>query len=151
MSNDAPEKPTAMPKLVDFVMANERYKRQRAEYPDFYSYIEAVNSPGIHVELPLSLLSEATRAQVGRFTARRDQPHFAGDEYHGQCDVGGGCEVGWNVSGLRRHPSKFPARVPHDARAAVAKVLGVSPDILEAYWIDDNNKKVLLLEARMAK
>ena len=97
-----------------------------------------------------SLLTEATRAQVGRFTARRDQPHFVGDERHGHCDVGGGDEVAWTVSGIRRHPSKFPAQIPQDAKLAVAKVLNVSPDILEAYWIDDCGQRALLLESHVA-
>lgn len=148
MSNDTSKEPSVFRKMMDFIMGCERYKKQRAEYRDFYDYIEASETAGIHVELQPSLLGEATRAEVGRFIARRDQPHFAGDERHGHCDVGGGYEVAWTVSGIRRHPSKFPAQIPQDAKAAVAKVLGVSPDILEAYWIDDGGKRVLLLESR---
>lgn len=150
MSDDGSERPTAARKLMDFIMAGERHKRERAEFPDFYAYIESSGCPGVRIELPPSLLTEATRAQVGRFTARRDSPHFSGDEYHGHCDVGGGHEVAWTVSGVRRHPSKFPAQIPRDARAAVAKVLGVSSEILEAYWIEQDGQRVLLLESRVA-
>lgn len=84
------------------------------------------------------VLNEATRATVGLFTARRDHPHFQGDEYHGHADVPGGYEVAWTVSGARRHENKFPAQIPNDARLAVAKVLGVDAAILESYrWFDD--------------
>jgi hypothetical protein len=102
----------------------------------------------IRVEMPKALF-EATRAKIGRFTARRDPPHFQGDEYHAHADVPGG-EVCWGVSGRRRHPNKFPAHVPDDARSAVAAVLEIDPDLLEAYEIDDEliGEKVLLLEVR---
>jgi hypothetical protein len=82
-------------------------------------------------------LDEATRAKVGRFQARRDQPHFHGDEYHAHAKIGGGYEVSWNVSGSRRHPNKFPAQIPKDARAAVAAVLGVDPSLLESFKVCD--------------
>jgi len=131
---------------MEFIMDNERYKKQQAKFREFYAYIELAGSPGIRVELTPSLLTEATQAQVGRFTARRDPPHFVGDERHGHCDIGGGCEVAWTISGVRRHPSKFPTQIPYDAKAAVAKVLKVSPDILEAFWIEEDGKRVLLLE-----
>jgi hypothetical protein len=143
--------------MMDFIMGNERYKKQRAQYPEFFDYIESPACREISVELQPALLkemaevlTEATRAQVGRFTARRDPPHFADDTYHGHCDVGGGHEVSWSVFGARRHLSKFPAQIPRDAKVAVAKVLNVSPDILEAFWIDDDGSRVLLLETRMA-
>ena len=79
------------------------------------------------------VLNEATRATVGRTTARRDPPHYQGDEYHGHADLPGGYQVGWGVSGKHRHEGKFPAQIPKDARLAVAKVLGVDPSILEGY------------------
>jgi hypothetical protein len=125
-------------------------KVHRRAYAEFYEFLESGDRPKVLVELGAGLLDEATRSSVGRFTARRDQPHFAGDVYHGHCDVGGGHEVSWTVSGQRRHPSKFPATVPQDAKAAVAKVLGVSADILEAYWIEDGGDRVLLLESIVA-
>lgn len=109
----------------------------------------------IRVEAPERLLpkepkqlDEATRVTVGNYTARRDQPHFQGDEYHAHADVPGGYEVAWGISGSRRHPNKFPANVPKDAKAAVAKVLGVSPDLLEAFKVYDDSigEDVLLFE-----
>jgi hypothetical protein len=98
----------------------------------------------IRVEAPEHLLpvrperlDEATRKTVGQHTARRDPPHFQGDEYHAHADIPGGYEVSWNISGSRRHPNKFPVNVPNDAKAAVAKALGVSMDLLETYKIQD--------------
>jgi hypothetical protein len=102
-------------------------------------------------EAPLAeRLDEATRAKVGNFTARRDPPHFQGDEYHGHAEVPGGYEVAWGRSGTRRHPNKFPAEVPHDAKAAVAKVLGVDVSILECYKVRDDTiqEDVYLIEVK---
>src|ERR1017187_9793200 len=93
----------------------------------------------IRVEVSDSVqLNEAKQATVGKYTARRDQPHFQGDEYHAHAEVPGGYEVSWGMSGARRHPNKFPAQIPADARAAVAKVLGVKPNLLEGYRILDD-------------
>lgn len=103
------------------------------------------------VEVPtLDLLKEATRATVGQYTARRDSAHFNGDEYHGHCDTGGGYEVSWGMSGKRRHPNKFPAAIPNDARLAVAKVLKVDPSILEGFvtFDSESSQYVLLIECR---
>ena len=109
----------------------------------------------IRVEVPEHLLpkipqqlDEATRITVGKCTARRDPPHFQGDEYHAHVDIPGGYEVAWGKSGVRRHPSKFPTNVPNDAKAAVAKVLGVNVDLLEAYKVYDEaiGEDVLLFE-----
>ncbi len=109
----------------------------------------------IFVEVPDHLLpqvqqrlNEGTQATVGKFTARRDQPHFQGDEYHAHVDIPGGYEVAWGKSGARRHSNKFPARVPKDAKAAVAKVLGVSAKLLETYKVHDEKigEQVLLFE-----
>jgi hypothetical protein len=93
-------------------------------------------------------LDEAARATVGNFTARRDQPHFQGDEYHAHADVPGGYEVSWNRSGSRRHENKFPATVPNDAKLAIAKVLGVPPGILEGAVVLDEvlDEHVFLVE-----
>lgn len=148
MSDDKPKGTSAYRKLMDFILVGEQHKREREDFRDFFDYIETADSPGIRIELPHTLFTEATRAQIGRYTARRDPPHFAGDEYHGHCDVGGGHEVAWTISGVRRHPSKFPAQIPRDARSAVAKVLGVSTEILESFWIDEPVGRVLLIEAR---
>ncbi|MGA9047225.1 hypothetical protein [Sulfuricurvum sp.] len=109
----------------------------------------------IRVEAPEHLLlttperlDEATRSTVGNFTARRDQPHFLGDEYHAHVDIPGGYEVAWGKSGSRRHPNKFPTDVPKDAKAAVAKVLGVKVDLLEIFKVYDEKlgEDVLLFE-----
>jgi hypothetical protein len=97
----------------------------------------------IRVEAPEAIL-EAARATVGRYTARRDQPHFQGDEYHAHAEIPGGYEVSWNVSGSRRHHNKFPAQIPAGARAAVAKVLGVDPQKLEGFTVDGE----LLIEVK---
>lgn len=93
------------------------------------------------------VLNEATRKTVGNFTARRDAPHFQGDEYHAHADVPGGYEVAWSKSGARRHENKFPAQIPNDALLAVAKVLGVDPSILESFkWFDTVlNEEVFLV------
>ena len=97
-------------------------------------------------------IDEATKATVGRHTARRDKPSFQGDEYHGHCDLSGGYEVSWTISGNRRHPNKFPAddKIPADAKAAVAKVLGVDPNILEVYYGYDEVERggVYILQER---
>src|SRR5690606_32954821 len=100
---------------------------------DVLTFEEFLDLPKkIRVEVPEHLLpqtswrlDEATRTTVGKFTARRDQPHFHGDEYHAHVDIPGGYEVAWGKSGARRHPNKFPTNVPKDAKVAVAKVLGV--------------------------
>jgi hypothetical protein len=150
MSDDGSKQRSAYRRIMDFIMSNENCKKQRADFPDFYKYIEANNSPGIHIELTASQLNESTRSQIGCYTARRDPPHFSGDEYHGHCTIKGGFEVAWTISGARRHANKFPAFIPNDAKLAVAKVLNVSPDILESFWINDNGESVLLLECKEA-
>jgi hypothetical protein len=95
------------------------------------------------------ILNEATRATVGRYTARRDKPHYQGDEYHAHVDLGG-YEVGWGKSGQRRHEGKFPAQIPNDARAAVAKVLGVDANLLEGYrYFDEQlNEDIFIVTLR---
>ena len=124
--------------------------------PSFSEFLKREQDPKkIRVEAPGRLLprqkkqlDEATRKTVGNFTARRDPPHFSGDEYHAHAEIPGGYEVSWNVSGSRRHPKKFPATVPKDAKSAVAKVLKVSEDLLEAFTVEDpmTGESVLLLE-----
>jgi hypothetical protein len=39
------------------------------------------------------ILTEATRETVGRYPARRDPPHFQGDEYHAHAELPGGYEA----------------------------------------------------------
>lgn len=98
------------------------------------------------------LLNEQTYRTVGKYTARRDQPHFHGDSYHAHVEFPGGYEVSWNASGSRRHPNKFPTNVPHDVKAAAAKVLGVKIDLLETFTIMDNaiGENVWLFEYKHA-
>jgi hypothetical protein len=100
----------------------------------------------------LSTISEATRKTVGNYTARRDPPHFQGDEYHAHSDVGGGHEVAWGISGKKRHEGKFPANVPKDAKLAIAAVLGVEVTRLESFVAFDAvlGEKVFLIEVRDA-
>jgi hypothetical protein len=118
-----------------------------AVHKDFYDYLESGNRPKMLVEADSQVLEEATRATVGQYTARRDPPHFVGDEYHGHVDVGGGHEISYGqISHKRRHPSKFPAQIPRDAKLAIAKVLGVQADLLESFWVKYGGKKTLLLE-----
>jgi hypothetical protein len=105
----------------------------------------------IRIEVPKSeskRLEEATRATVGNYTARRDKPHFNGDEYHAHADIPGGYEVGWGISGDRRHSKKFPAEIPKNAKAAIAKVLGVDVALLETYSVHDEviDEEVFLAE-----
>lgn len=108
----------------------------------------------IRVEVPPNFadsrpeqLDEATRAKVGNYTARRDPPHFQGDEYHAHAEIPGGFEVAWGRSGARRHPNKFPADIPNNAKAAVAKALGVDISLLECYKVRDEviNEDVFLI------
>lgn len=99
------------------------------------------------------ILNEATRATVGRYTARRDQPHFSGDQYHAHADLPKGYQVAWNIDGSKRHVGKFPKEIPNDAKAAVAKVLGVRPDILETFqWYDEALKEnIYIVEFKTEK
>ena len=103
-------------------------------------------------QLGRQVLEEAKKAAVGKRTAFRHQPHFQGGEYHGHCDLPGGYQVSWTISGQRLHPSKFPAdnKIPNDAKAAVAKVLGVSSDLLEGFlsYDEKEGKEIILFELK---
>jgi len=57
--------------------------------------------------------------------------------------------VAWTKSGVRKHPSKFPATVPKDAKAAEAKVINVDPALLESWWIGSGKKWVLMFEVKV--
>lgn len=111
-----------------------------------------VEAPEYLLTSKLMRLDEATRSTVGKYTARRDTPHFQGDEYHAHADIPGGYEVAWGISGSRRHPNKFPAVVPADAKSAVANVLGVKVDMLETFKVYDESlgEDVLLFEVHDA-
>jgi hypothetical protein len=97
-------------------------------------------------------LEESKKITVGRRTAFKHQPHSQGDEYHGHCDLPGGYQVSWTISGRRHHPNKFPVddKISKDAKMAVAKVLGVSVDILEGFRVYDKkgDKKIFLFELK---
>ena len=67
-------------KLVDHILKQKQREKKQIEFKDYYEYVEAVNSDGFKIEVDETLLEEATRATVGRFTAHRNQPHFAGDD-----------------------------------------------------------------------
>jgi hypothetical protein len=135
---------SASEKILDWMREGDRIKKERAEFQEFWDYLEQPASPGIVIEGTPSVLTEATQATVGQFTAFRHQPHFQGDEYHGHCDVGGGHHVAWRVTGPKHHPNKFPAHVPRDAKAAVARVLNVDVSKLEEHFIILDNKKTLV-------
>lgn len=47
MSDEALQIPSASRNRMDFIMASERYKRQRTEYPAFYDYFESSDCPEI--------------------------------------------------------------------------------------------------------
>lgn len=95
-------------------------------------------------------LEEIKKATVGRNTAYKHQPHFQGGEYHGHSDFDNGYQVSWTITGKRLHPNKFPAddKIPKNAKAAVAKVLGVSTNLLEGYMTFDDieGEEVILFE-----
>lgn len=75
-------------------------------------------------------IEEASKAKVGKFTARRDQPHFQGDVYHAHVEDGK-YEYSWQQDGQRRHPGKFGAIIPKNAKEAAAKVLNTDSSFLE--------------------
>ncbi|WP_269526424.1 hypothetical protein [Coraliomargarita parva] len=83
---------------------------------------------------------------VNGHTLRKDPPHFNGDVYHVHAKLAGGYEASWEVTGARRHPEKFPANVPRGVRQAAAQVLGIDVNLLECFWIRENNEQVLLIE-----
>ena len=96
------------------------------------------------------ILNEATRRAVGNYTARRDQPHVPTDQYHAHVDLPKGYQVAWNTDGTGHHPGKFPATIPHDAKLAAAKVLGLDVGILETFvWHDDLlNEDVYIIQVK---
>lgn len=98
------------------------------------------------------VIEESKKETVGRHTAYKHQPHIQGGEYHGHSDLPGGHQLSWTLTGKRLHPNKFPAddKIPNDAKIAVAKVLGISANLLEAYMAYDEveGEEVLLIEAK---
>jgi hypothetical protein len=88
-----------------------------------------------------SSLDESTRVKVGKFAARKDSPHFQGDDYHAHVPDGK-YEYSWCQDGSRKHPRKFKEPVPKKAKAAAAQVLNIDVSMLEK--IDDADMIVLL-------
>lgn len=109
-----------------------------------------VEVPGQILNESIDKIEEATKKTVGNYVARRDPPHFQGDEYHAHATISSGYEVGWGISGTRRHPNKFPLHIPNDAKQAIADVLGVDVSILEGYIIHDNtlDEDMFLIEVK---
>jgi len=92
------------------------------------------------------VLNESTKAKVGNYVARRDSPHFQGDDYHAHVPDGKN-EYSWYKDGSRKHPGKFKEPVPRNAKAAAAKVLNVDVSILENKLSDaDVNELLELLQ-----
>ena len=87
-------------------------------------------------------LDEATHKKVGKYTARRDSPHFQGDGYHAHVKDGGN-EYSWQDDGSRRHQGKFGAKVPKDAKTAAASALGIDPNILENEATEKNLQRLI--------
>jgi len=153
--SDTPSKTLSVyPKVMNLTMADQHRSKPSEDFGDFYGYINAAGLPTglptIRVELPARLFAGQAHFLNARFTIQRT-PTGAHDEYHRKCNIEGKWVVVLKVSRVHRHPSKFPAPVPPDTKAAVAKMLnGSSPDFFEAYWIEDHEKRVLLLEGRLA-
>ncbi len=103
-------------------------------------------------EIGLVPVEEAKQETVGRYTAYRHAPHYQGGEYHGVCELPGGYEISYTMTGHRRHPNKFPTddKIPKDAKMAIAKVLGVSADVFESYVAYDEIERedVILLRLK---
>lgn len=104
----------------------------------------------VQVEYQSQELLLETWKHVGRHTLRKDPPHYNGDDYHVHVPLPGGYEASWSISGARRHPNKFPAKVPKGVRDAAAQVLGIEVDLLECFWIQKNNEQVLLIEVNVS-
>jgi hypothetical protein len=135
---------------MNLIMADQHSSKPSEDFGDFYGYINAAGLQTIQVELPAPLFARQASALNARFTIQRT-PTGAHDEYHRKCNIEGKWVVVLKVSRVHHHPYKFPAPVPPDTKAAVAKMLnGSSPDLFRAYWIENNEKKVLLLEGRLA-
>jgi len=98
------------------------------------------------------ILEEAKEKTVGNYTAYKHSPHFQGGDYHGHSDLPDGHRLSWTITGKRLHPSKFPAddKIPNDAKVAIAKVLGVPVNLLEAFVAYDevDGEEVVVLELK---
>lgn len=128
-----------MMNFEDFYWRSSAADELALDFPEYAEYLKIQHEVDFFIEPTDQLLNEATQATVGNFTAHRHGPHFNGDMYHGHCDLAGGYQVSWNITGPRRHPNKFPAIIPKDAKEAVAKVLRVEASLLEAFWVEDSS------------
>lgn len=115
-----------------------------AEVLEESAFIQSLGS--IRVEYHSQELLNETWKHVNGHTLRKDPPHYNGDDYHVHAPLPGGREASWSMSGLRRHPNKFPASVPKGVRLAAAEVLGIDVNLLECFWIEEDNERLLLLE-----
>lgn len=81
----------------------------------------------------INILNESRRTRGE--PARKDSPHVPGDLIHAHKKLSGGYEIAWDIEGNRKHPNKFPAdnKIPHTAKAEIARLLKVDPNVLEAY------------------
>lgn len=105
----------------DFVAKKEGQQQERPS--------ESLSLP----ERPL-LLDEATRATVGRYTARRDKPRIENGKVitHAHVDLPGGYQVTYDDQYKRHHPNKFPNHVPKGSKQAIGQVLNIDWRKLEA-------------------
>ncbi|HEX2957566.1 MAG TPA: hypothetical protein VHO70_12085 [Chitinispirillaceae bacterium] len=109
-------------------------------------------SKKIVVEIPKDIsnnLDETKKVSIGQYTAFKHPLHTGGDSKHGVCELPGGYEVSWTISGERRHEIKFPTSIPKDAKLAIANVIGVSPEILESFKVEYGKKSYILIEFNM--
>jgi hypothetical protein len=149
MSDPAPNTSSAYRKAMNFIMANQPQAKPSEDHADFYNYINAAVIPVVRVELPALLFAEISNSPDPKLIFKQSASGAENDEYHGHCEIGGGCVMALIVSRLQYHFFKYRAPVPPDVIAVVAKMLKVSPDLLGAYWIDDHGAKILLLEYRL--
>src|SRR3954469_22135371 len=96
-----------------------------------------VETIGSQFDEGIRLIEEGFTKDVDGINVRKDDPHFQGDDLHVHIELPGGYELSWMRNGRRRHPKKFPANVPNNTKVAAAKVLGVSPTILEWFEVED--------------
>jgi hypothetical protein len=148
MSDLTPQPSSDYRKAMGHIMADPHFSKPPEDWGKFYGYINAKGLQTLWVELPVPLLAETTSRLSGRLSVQRETPPGADAHYHGLCDIGHGCEAAVRVSRVRPHLFKLQAHMPPDAKAAVANMLNVSPDLLEVYWIEENGQEILLLEGR---
>jgi hypothetical protein len=112
-----------------------------------------VETIGSQFDECIQIIEEGFTKNVDGIAVRKDSPHFEGDDVHVHIELPGGYELSWMRNGRRRHPRKFPANIPDKTKAAAARVLGVSPTILEWFEVDDDalGRRVVLVEINAVK